>query len=50
MQKHGGSLRYDLNPVKGKFLHPDVQIENLTPSIKSRQIWLGEDAIKYLQK
>lgn len=50
VQKHGGNLRYDLNPVKGKFLHPHVQIENLTPSIKSRHIWLGEDAIKYLQK
>lgn len=50
VQKYGGHVRPDLHPVKGKFLHPHVQIENLTPSIKNRHIWLAEDAIKYLQK
>jgi RHS repeat-associated protein len=41
VDKFGGKLRFDLNPVKGKILKPHVQIEGLGSSVRSRHIWLA---------
>ncbi|PQJ16571.1 hypothetical protein BST99_13330 [Aureicoccus marinus] len=40
VEKFGGKLRYDLNPVRGKIKKPHVQIEGLGKSVESRHIWL----------
>ena len=40
VNKFGGKLRKDLNPVKGKINKPHVQVEGLGKSIESRHIWL----------
>ncbi|MGY0425269.1 MAG: RHS repeat domain-containing protein, partial [Polaribacter sp.] len=40
VEKFGGKLRKDLNPVKGKIKKPHVQVEGLGKSIESRHVWL----------
>jgi len=40
-ERFGGKLRYDLNPVHGRFLKPHVQVEGLGKSLESRHVWLG---------
>ena len=40
VEKFGGKIRRDLNPVKGKIKTPHVQVEGLGKSIESRHIWL----------
>ena len=40
VNKFGGKLRKDLNPVKGKINKPHVQVEGLGKSIESRHICL----------
>lgn len=41
-KQFGGTLRYDLTPLKGKILKPHVQVEGLGSSVQSRHIWLGK--------
>jgi hypothetical protein len=43
-EKFGGNLRYDLEPVKGRF-KTHVQVEGLGSSLEARHIWLA-DGIK----
>ncbi|MDL2262668.1 hypothetical protein LJC11_04095 [Bacteroidales bacterium OttesenSCG-928-I21] len=43
-KQFGGTLRYDLNPVKGKILKPHIQVEGLGSKVGSRHIWLEEGA------
>jgi RHS repeat-associated protein len=40
VEKYGGKIRKDLNPVKGKIRKPHVQVEGLGKSIENRHIWL----------
>ena len=40
VEKFGGRIRRDLNPVKGKIKKPHVQVEGLGKSVESRHIWL----------
>jgi len=49
VEKYGGEIRYDLNPVKGK-RGPHIQIENLGKSIKSKHIQLSKETVKKLSK
>lgn len=42
VERYGGRLRYDLNPIKGKILKPHVQVEGLGTSVEARHIWLAE--------
>ncbi|MBU8884067.1 RHS repeat-associated core domain-containing protein [Kaistella sp. DKR-2] len=48
VEKFGGKLRYDLEPVKGGW-KPHVQVEGLGQKIESRHIQLSEDAVKILK-
>lgn len=38
--RFGGKLRYDPNPVQGKILKPQVQVEGLGTKLQSRHLWL----------
>lgn len=40
VEKYGGKIRKDLNPVKGRIKKPHVQVEGLGKSIEGRHIWL----------
>ena len=40
VEKFGGKIRKDLNPVKGKIRKPHVQVEGLGKSVESRHVWI----------
>jgi hypothetical protein len=39
-EKYGGTLRYDLNPIKGRVIKPHVQIKGLGQKVTHRHICL----------
>jgi RHS repeat-associated protein len=40
VEKYGGKIRKDLNPIKGRIKKPHVQVTGLGKSIEHRHIWL----------